>query len=155
MGLFSRSREPRNQVDSALLADFGRVWLLGEESGLDRTKAFEALDPLRKPIYYQPDGDLRAAEELRRHAVKGEWETIGAWQFASDFVHDEELERELTDLALLALMKMRITNLRIHLPFGVIQRYEQLTGGPAPDDGFYGPPVFDSHFGPSRADREG
>jgi hypothetical protein len=141
-------------VDSSLLADFGRAWLLGDQNSLDRMKTFDALNPLREPIYHEPDGDLRAAEELRRHAARGEWEAIGAWQFATDFVRDEDLERELTDLALLTLMKMRITNLRIHLPFGVMGRYEELTSGPVPDDGFYGPPVFDSHFGPSREDRE-
>jgi hypothetical protein len=154
MGLFSRSSEARNRVDSARLADFGRLWLLREESGLDPTKALEALDGIRKPLYYQPDGDQRAGEELRRHAADGEWKAIGAWQFASDFVRDEELEDELRDLALLALMKMRITNLSIHLPAGAVSRYEELTQGPVPEDGYWGPPAFDSDFGPTRAERE-
>lgn len=154
MGLFSSSRQARDLVDSARLADFGRVWLLKEDSGSDAAAVFTALDPLRKPLYYTPDGDVQVAEELRRHAAKGEWEAIGSWQYARDFVQDEELEAELTDLALLTLNKMRITNLSIHLPAMDVQRFEELTGGPAPNDGFFGPPVFDSHFGPTREDRQ-
>jgi muconolactone delta-isomerase len=153
MGIFGGRRQPTDQVDSRVVADFGRFWLLKEESGLDSTRALQQMGPLRQ-LHFQPDGDRRTAEELRRHAAKGEWEAIGAWQFSSDFVQDDELELELTDLALFALMKMRITNLAIHLPFASIPRYEELTGGPAPDDKFWGPPAFDSHFGPSRADRE-
>jgi hypothetical protein len=154
VGLFSSSRQPRDLVDSGRIADFGRVWLLKDESGLDGSAVFAMLDSLRRPLYYQSDGDLQVAEELRRHAAKGEWEAIGAWQFGRDFVQDEELKRELTDLALLTLDKMRITNLSIHLPSMDVQRFEELTGGPAPNDGFFGPPVFDSHFGPTREDRE-
>jgi hypothetical protein len=152
VGLFSHSRQPRDLVDSGLIADFGRVWLLKDESGLDGSAIFAALDPLRRPLYYQSNGDLQVAEELRRHAAKGEWETIGAWQFARDFVQDQGLERELTDLALLTLDRMRITNLGIHLPAMDQQRFEELTGGPPPNDGFFGPPVFNSHFGLRRED---
>jgi hypothetical protein len=154
VGLLSRSRGPRDRVEPGAVADFGRVWLLKEESGLDPMTALEALDPIRKPIYHEPDGTRLAAEELRRHAARGEWEAIGAWQFADDFVDDEELKRELTDLALLTLAKMQITNLAIHIPYGALPRYEELTGGRPPHDGFFGPPAFDSHFGPSRAERE-
>lgn len=154
MGLFSRARRSRNLVDSDRIADFGRVWLLQEESGLDPMDAFRELDALRRPLYESPPGDALVADELRRHAAGGEWETLGAWQFARDFVQDEELERELTDLALLVLERMRITNLSIHLPRMDIQRFEELTGAPVPYDGFYGPPVFESHFGPGREERE-
>jgi hypothetical protein len=154
MGLFSRNRVRGDRVDSERIADFGRFWLLQGESGLDSTAALEAVDQLLRPLYENPPGDAQVAEELRRHAAKGEWEALGAWQFARDFVQDEGLERELTDLALLTLEKMRITNLSIHLPRMDVQRFEELTGAPAPDDGFYGPPVFDSRFGPSREERE-
>ena len=154
MGFFSRNRETQGRVDSARIADFGRVWLLKEASGLDPMTAFKALDPLRMPLYENPPGDALVAEELRRHASKGEWEALGAWQFARDFVQDDELENELTDLALSTLERMRITNLSIHLPNMDVKRFEELTGAPAPYDGFYGPPVFNSHFGPSREERE-
>jgi len=154
MGFFSRNRELQDRVDSMRIADFGRVWLLKEASGVDPNAAFEQLNPLRRPLYEDPPGDALVAEELRRHAIKGEWEALGAWQFARDFVQDDELEKELTDRALLTLDSMRITNLSIHLPNMDIQRFEELTGAPAPYDGFYGPPIFDSHFGPSREERE-
>jgi hypothetical protein len=152
MGLFGK---PQDLIEPARLADFGRFWLLKEESGLDAGSALSGLDPLRKSLYHDPSAASRIAEELRRCAAKGEWEAIGAWQFSRDFLDDEELERELTDRALLALREMRITNLMIHLPSMDIERFEELTGGPAPDDGFRGPPVFDSHFGPSRKARSG
>lgn len=153
MGLFSNTRRPRNLTSSERLADFGRVWLLKDESGLDSMAAFKALDPLRMLLYESPPGEVLVAEELRRHAAEGEWEALGAWQFARDFLQDEELDRELTDLALLTLAGMRITNLSIHLPARDIQRFEELTGGPAPYDGCFGPPRFDSSPGPTREDR--
>lgn len=106
---------------------------------------FEALDPLRRPLYSEPDGDQRVGEELRRHAAKGKWEAIGAWQFGRDFVQDDDLERELTDIALLTLDSMHIGNLSIHLPRMDVQRFEELTGAPAPNNGFFGPPVFDTN----------
>lgn len=151
MGLFSRRpMRPLNLVDTRALAAFGRGWLLDEESGLDRTTVFAALDSLRQPIYQGVDGERETADELRRHAEEDEWATLGAWQFSRDFLEDEGLEAELTDKALLVLDGMRITNLRLHLPPMDFTRYQELTGAPPPDDGFYGPPVFDSNFGPSR-----
>ena len=151
MGLFSREiGQPKDLARSADVAAFGRFWLLRDASGVDPSAVFAALKPLREPLYAEPNATPRVGEELRRHAGKGEWEAIGAWQFARDFVQDESLSRELTDGALLTLDGMRITNLAIHLPVMDAARFEELTGSPAPNDGFFGPPVFDSHFGPTR-----
>jgi hypothetical protein len=147
------SRIPKDLVTSGDLARYGRFQLLGAElSGVADYIAVSALlDPLRNEIYGgDPQAKLRATEEIRRHAQQGEWEAVGAWKFSRDAVPDADLERDMTDAALLALARMRMTNLAIHLGPAHLRRYEELTTEPAPNDGFFGPPVFDSNFGPTR-----
>jgi hypothetical protein len=45
---------------------------------------------------------------------------------------------------------MKVTNLGIHLAPVDSPRYRELTGGPIPNDGFFGPPAFESAYGPDR-----
>ncbi|MGH3276549.1 MAG: hypothetical protein ACRDNZ_19750, partial [Streptosporangiaceae bacterium] len=56
----------------------------------------------------------------------------------------------LIEGGLLAIARMRVSNLAIHLAPIDTPRYKELTGGPVPNDGFFGPPVFDSDYGPTR-----
>lgn len=146
------SRTTPDLVSSEDIAQFGRFQLLGAElSGVaDASAVLALLEPLRVGLYDDPSVERRVHAELRRHATRGEWETVGAWRFVYDFVADAELDAEMRDAGLLALGRMRITNLAIHVPLGCIDRYRELTGQAPPDDGFFGPPVFDSPFGPTR-----
>jgi len=122
-----------------------------ELSGVvDSGAALALLEPLRSRLYTDAGGDRLVGEELRRHSQDGEWEAVGAWKFASNFVSDPAIEAELTDSGLLAVARMRVTNLSIHLGGDDLRRFEELTGGPAPFDGFFGPPTFDTPLGPSR-----
>jgi len=88
--------------------------------------------------------------ELRRHAAKGEWEKVGAWKFIREFSAEAPDTQDLIDGGLLAIARMRVTNLTYNLAPVDISRYRELVDGPVPNDGFSGPPVFDSPFGSSR-----
>lgn len=146
------SRTPADLITPGALAQYGRFQFLGPElSGVaDHTAAWALLEPLREGLYSDPQTKQRAIAEIRRHAQQGEWEAVGAWKCAFDMVPDADLEADMTDAALLALAGMRITNLAIHLGPDHLRRFEELTSEPAPNDGFFGPPVFDSNFGPTR-----
>lgn len=147
-----RAPAPGDKISSEQLADFGRFQFLGEEqSGIKSGDSLDLVRDLAWPLWgSEPNARADAIAELRRHAARGEWETVGAWKFVREFLDDAPDTRDLIDGGLGAVTKMRVTNLSIHLSARDSTRYRELTGGPAPNDGFFGPPVFDSHFGPSR-----
>lgn len=58
--------------------------------------------------------------------------------------------RSRVDGGLSAVVRMRVTNLALHLSGYDSDRYRELTGQAPPHDGFLGLPVFDSDFGPSK-----
>lgn len=143
---------PGDRISSEQLADFGRYQFLGEgQSGIKGTDSLDLVRALVEPIWMSaPDARASAVAELRRHAARGEWEAVGAWKVVREFLDDAPDTRDLIDGGLAAVTRMRVTNLSIHLSVSDSARYRELTGGPVPNDGFFGPPVFDSHFGPSR-----
>ncbi|MGY1802959.1 hypothetical protein ACI78T_06735 [Blastococcus sp. SYSU D00922] len=149
MAWWSRKPGVVDAIGSDALADFGRFEFLGEQSGVrDPYGLVSALVPRCIP----PDGPDAAevVAELRRHAARGEWEKVGAWKFVREFLAPESGADDLVDAGLLAIHRMRVTNLAIHLAPIDTPRFTELTGGPPPHDGFFGPPVFDSGFGPTR-----
>lgn len=150
---FSRkSSHIHDRIDAADIARYGRVQILGYELSGEPgpLAAFDTLEPLRSALFGSETDTHAAVGELHRHASQGPWEAVGAWKFAADFVMDADTVRSLTDAGLLALDRMQITNLAIHLNGGDSDRYQELTGHPPANDGFFGPPVFDSPFGPTR-----
>jgi hypothetical protein len=141
-----------DRISSAQLADFGRFSFLGAgQSGIKATDSLDLVRPLAELAWSQdlPSRAIAIAE-LRRHAAKGEWEAVGAWKVVREFMDDAPETATLIDGGLSAIIRMRVTNLAIHLAPVDIHRYQALAGGPPPNDGFFGPPVFDSHFGPAR-----
>lgn len=149
MAFWKRRAGPADRITSEALADFGRFEFLGRESGV--VDPYSLVSELVS-LSYPPDGPGFAdvVAELRRHAEKGEWEKVGAWKYVREFLSDGSEVADLIDGGLLAIHRMRVTNLGIHLAPIDTPRYTELTGGPPPNDGFFGPPVFDSHFGPTR-----
>ena len=143
---------PGDRISSEQLADFGRYEFLGEQaSGIKSADALGLVRALAEPVWTsEPNARASAVAELSRHADRGEWETVGAWKFVREFLDDALDTRALIDGGLAAVTRMRVTNLSIHLSVSDSARYRELTSGPVPNDGFFGPPVFDSHFGPSR-----
>jgi hypothetical protein len=155
--LARKARPPQDLVSSELLARHGRAELMGwDVAGEDDTfTVFNALAPLRNAAL---DGALdgsparkRAIEELRRHAAQGPWETVGAALFVRDFIPDETVVAEFGEARLRALDRMRLTNLAIHLSAADLSAYRRLFDRDPPHDGFFGPPVFDSNYGPTRS----
>ncbi len=150
MAIWNRRASQVDRISSEALADFGRYEFLGsEQSGI--TDAYSLVSNLVS-LSYPPDGP-GAAEiitELRKHSQSGEWEKVGAWKFVREFFSDVNEATDLIDGGLLAIYRMRVTNLAFHLAPVDLPRYVALTGGPPSNDGFAGPPVFDSAFGPSR-----
>jgi hypothetical protein len=151
MPLWSRRSTAKDVITSDDLASWGRQQLLGEVSGVDSATTYSLIEPLSMEVY-MPDGKgaWGVIEELKRHVLSGEWAAVGAWKFARDFLADVPGADGLIDAGLLAVDRMRITNLAIHLAPIDRPRYEELTGHAPPNDGFFGPPVFDSNFGPTR-----
>lgn len=151
MAFFSRNRAAADRLTAQNLADFGRWKFLGERSGVAPGGVYNLVSPLNELVFTRnPVDRARAIAELRRHAARGIWETVGAWKYVREFLDTAPDTQELIDGGLLALHRMRITNLRIHLAPIDTPRYVELTGGPVPHDGFFGPPVFDSEYGPTR-----
>ena len=151
MPFWNRKTALADTISSDDLANWGRRQLLGEMSGIDPMTAYGLIEPLSMETYMQGGkGVAGVVEELRRHVGHGEWEAVGAWKFARDFLGEPADADEFIDAGLLAVDHMRITNLAIHLAPIDLPRYEELTGHAPPNDGFFGPPVFDSDFGPSR-----
>ena len=145
-----RRKGPGDMITAEDLANFGRYEVLGNElSGVDSMDAYSLVEPLVSRGY-SLQGQSEVAEELRRHAKMGDWEKVGAWKYVRSFLSDREDASDLVDGGLLAVSRMRMTNLAIHLGLVDLARYSELTGRPAANDGFFGPPVFDSTFGPSK-----
>jgi len=146
-----RRAKVESAISSDALASFGRFEVLGATvSGVDNSDAFSLVEPLLRPIFADPaGGQSLVAEELRRHASVGDWEAIGAWKVVREFLEDSSEYSDLIDMGLLTIAKMQMTNLAIHLAPIDRPRYEELTGGPPENDGFWGPPVFASDYGPS------
>jgi hypothetical protein len=152
MALWSRKSTPVDRISSEALASFGRYEFLGsEQSGVEPGSAYGLVSNLNELVYTQSPADrAQLVAELHRHAEKGEWEKVGAWKYVREFLTEEPDTRDLIDGGLLAIHRMRVTNLSIHLAPIDSPRYIELTGAPPPSDGFFGPPVFDSNFGPTR-----
>jgi hypothetical protein len=150
MAFWKRQSTPRDVITSEALAEFGRYEFLGaEQSGVsDPYSLVSALVNRAYPT--DGPGHANVVAELRRHAQRGEWERVGAWKFVREFLSEGPDTEELINEGLLALTRMRVTNLAIHLAPIEMSRWESLTGAPPPNDGFFGPPVFDSEFGPTR-----
>lgn len=150
MGFFKRRVTLADRITPDALADFGRYEFLGpEQSGI--SDPYSLVSPLVS-LSYNPEGpsSSEVIAELRRHSEKGEWEKVGAWKYARNFLNETADIDDLVDEGLLAIHRMRVTNLAIHLAPIDSPRYIELTGGPPANDGFFGPPVFDSTFGPTR-----
>lgn len=150
MPFWKRSQPAVDRISSEALAEFGRFEFLGrDQSGV--VDPYSLVSDLVSSSY-PPDGPgyAEVVAELRRHAESGEWEKVGAWKFVRNFLSDTPDVADLVDGGLLAIHRMRVTNLAIHLAPIDTPRYAELTGGPPPNDGFFGPPVFDSSFGPTR-----
>lgn len=151
MPFWNRSVQPVNRVTADRLAAFGRWEFLREASGIDPSTTYGLVSPLNELIYTQhPDDRDALVSELLRHAVRGEWEAVGAWKYVREFLSEDQDTQPLIDAGLLAVHRMQVTNLAIHLAPVDSPRYQELTGGPVPHDGFFGPPVFNSNFGPTR-----
>jgi hypothetical protein len=153
MPWFSSKAQPRiDLVTAEDVARFGRFSFLGPAAAdvSDASAALRLLEPLRSQLYGDEKLKRAAIDEMERHASQGRWEAVGAWKFGEDFIDDAAYNASVTDLGLLALADMRVTNLAIHLGHAYLTRYEELTGAPASNDGFWGPPIFDSAFGPTR-----
>jgi hypothetical protein len=150
---FWRSSSPGpDRISSEQLARFGRYLFLDSKlTGGEQVDSFSWVSPLASPIWGgDPGARAEVMAELRRHAADGEWERVGAWKFVREFLDEAPDSQDLIDGGLLAIARMRVTSLRFNLAPIDMPRYQQLTSGPIPNDGFFGPPVFDSHFGPSR-----
>lgn len=148
--VFRKRKVPIDRLTSEELADFGRYEFLGEQqSGVHDAYALVAE---LVSLSYPPNGasGVEVLEELRRHAERGEWEKVGAWKFTREFLSETADTADLIDAGLMAIHRMRVTNLRFHLAPIDTPRYVTLTGEPPANDGFFGPPVFDSDFGPTR-----
>lgn len=150
MAFWSKKPQHSDKISSDALADFGRYEFLGaDQSGI--SDAYSLVSALVSSSY-PPEGPgyRDVVSELRRHAEKGEWEKVGAWKYVRNFLSDGPEVSDLIDGGLLAIHRMRVTNLAIHLAPIDSPRYEELTGERPANDGFFGPPVFDSEFGPTR-----
>jgi hypothetical protein len=144
---------PGDRISAEHLARFGRYLFLDSKmAGGEQQDSFSWIQPLASLLWAgdQAHGRLTVVAELRRHAAAGEWEKVGAWKFVREFLDDAADTRSLIDEGLLAVARMRVTNLRFNLAPVDMPRYAEVTAGPVPDDGFIGPPSFDSGFGPSR-----
>jgi hypothetical protein len=150
MAFWNRKMPATDLITHEDLAAVGRLRILGPDlSGVDDEM------PLVSALIYQSfpadgPGCAQVVDELRRHAEKGEWEKVGAWRYARFYLPDEAGAADLIDEGLLALRRMRITNLAMQLAPIDIDRYMELTGEPPANDGFVGAPTFESHFGPTR-----
>ncbi len=141
-----------DQITSEQLARYGRYLFLDSKiNGHEEHDSLAWVSPLARLIWGgDPAPRPKVIAELRRHAAKGEWEKVGAWKFVREFSEEAPDTQDLIDGGLLAVARMRVTNLAFNLAPVDIPRYRELVGGQVPNDGFFGPPVFDSQFGPSR-----
>jgi hypothetical protein len=151
MRFWSRSDGMPDIISSDQLAEFGRRSFVKYLVGLPKDEPeFPLVAPLEAVACQSPAGRARVIAELGRHAADGDWQKVGAWKFAAWHLQREADVAHLIDGGLLAISRMRVTNLGRHLNKLDAPRYRQLTGLDIPDDGFWGPPVFDSSYGPGR-----
>jgi hypothetical protein len=152
MPLWGRSSQPVDLISSEHLASYGRIQFLGSGRGPDGESAFDLIRPINERIYTGAPADRRALyAELERHAAVGAWEQVGAWKYVRDMLDDGSPESQaLIDGGLRRIHRMRVTNLSIHIGSPDSVRYSEVNGEPPMMDGFWGPPVFDSEYGPSR-----
>ena len=152
MALFRRNSQIVDRITSEDLAQYGRYKFLGAEpSGMPIGSADGLISSLNELVYTRAPADRASlVAELGRHADKGDWEKVGAWKYVREWLDEAADTLELIDGGLLAIHRMRVTNLGLHLAPIDMPRYIELTGGPPPNDGFFGPPVFDSKYGPTR-----
>jgi hypothetical protein len=145
-------RGAQDRISSERLADFGRYLFLGSKLNAGgQQDSLSWVRALAEPIWMSaPNARVSASAELRRHAARGEWEAVGAWKFVREFLDEAPDTQGLIDGGLLAIAKMRVTNLGFNLAPVDVPRYRELTGLPVQNDGFFGPPVFDSAYGPNR-----
>jgi hypothetical protein len=150
MSFWSSRRRPADTITAGQLASYGRYEFLGaDQSGIE--DGYALIVDLASRIYGgDPAAHAEVRGELRRHAEQDEWEKVGAWKFAAGYLERDEVVGEMIDGGLLALARMRVANLGFVLPYSDVSRYEELTGGPVPNNKFFGPPVFESEYGPSR-----
>ncbi|MGH3279535.1 MAG: hypothetical protein ACRDNW_10405, partial [Trebonia sp.] len=144
-------RSSADRISSETLARFGRYVFIDQKLNGQQEDSFSWVLPLASLIWESgPGGRAAAIAELRRHAAGGAWEKVGAWKFVREFLDGPDAI-DLIDAGLLTLAHdMRVTNLGPNLSVNDSRRYHELTGGPVPNDGFFGPPAFDSEYGPSR-----
>lgn len=151
MAFWNRPKQPTNRITSEALANYGRWSFLHEESGLTFDQAQGLIAPLQELFFtFTPTDRAAVIAELGRHADQGEWEKVGAWKFAREFLDDDANTHHLIQEGLLALDRMQITNLSIHLSSNDTDIYEGVTGRKPAHDGFFGPPVFGTSYGPTR-----
>lgn len=152
MALFRRDRQPADRITSENLADFGRYEFLKEQSGIDPSGAYNLISPLNELIFTQNPADrIPLIAELHRHAANGEWEKVGAWKYTREFMDPVTPETQVfIDEGLRAIQRMQVTNLSIHLSMNDSTSWRDLFGTEPPNDGFFGPPVFNSTYGPTR-----
>jgi hypothetical protein len=152
MPFWKKNPSGSGQITSEQLARFGRYLFLDSKiNGSEEPDSLSWVLPLARLIWGGgPASRPKVIGELRRHAAKGEWEKVGAWKFVREFLEEAPDTQDLIDGGLLAIARMRVTNLAINLAPDDTTRYRELVGGPVPNDGFFGPPVFDSGFGRPR-----
>jgi hypothetical protein len=150
MAFWNRGKRPVDRISSEDLANYGRWEFLKEQSGIEPSSVYGLISPLNCLLYTGGTAASEVIHELRRHAPRGPWEKVGAWKYARDFLDNQPEAQELIDDGLRAIHAMRVTNLAIHLSRLDAPRYEEITGVRPMNDGFWGPPVFDSGYGPTK-----
>lgn len=150
-------------VTSEAVADFGRHSFLKSASEVDMSKyagpmgvaysgALDIIRPLFDALYLSEGADSARSvvAELTIHSRAGVWEAFGAWKFCDEFLDTRpELWTDLETAGVLALDQMQVSNLGFQLGMRQANAYVRVTGKQPPNDGFFGPPVFKSSYGPS------
>ncbi len=136
-----------DRMTAEWLARYGRYKFLGP----DTAGPFDemAVIGLLVTDLYPQDTPAYAAlvAEVCRHSERGEWEWVGGMEVCPRYLSGES---ELVDAGLQAIRRMRCTNLWMHLAPIDQRRWSDAIGEPVPNDGFVGPPVFASEYGPTR-----
>lgn len=137
----------QDRMTAEWLAQYGRYKFLGA----DTSGPFDEMAVIGTFVsdLYPQDTPAYAAvvAEVVRHSALGEWERVGGWKFAREYLAGES---DLVDAGLHAIRRMHCTNLWMHLAPVDQRRWSEVIGEPVPNDGFVGPPVFASEYGPTR-----